>query len=552
MKEKVYVFGHQNPDTDSICAAISYSYLKNRLDDSHIYEPVALKNVNKETQYVLNHFGIDEPRIVSSLKPQVLDINLPGFLLLYETDSIRKALLLISSQTGRVAPVTDKKGRLIGVVSISDLIPRMLNLGNRDVLKLSKTPIGNIVDDLRLEEISENQSNKYIKGSVHISTDLQDEKQLKKLQKQDLVLCNRFEFASYLGRASVIIVSGVETKQHKEDLIESYQKAMQDRSIETRCFVSDKSTFELVKPLAQTAPIRDVVVKGDLEYFVTYETIDDVKNNMLSSRFRRFPVVTEKGEVIGMISRSDLIDINKKKAILVDHNERGQSIEGIEDIDILEIIDHHRVSDISTVTPLYFRVEPVGCTCSIICRIYEEQGIEIPKEIAGLMLSAIISDTLLFHSPTCTDFDREMAERLSDITGVDMQLYGMEMIRAGSSMQEESPEHILSYDRKRFMFGEYKVSISQINTGDYEGLFEVYDDIIEEMEAMADKDGLNLVVLLVTDVVVEGTELIAIGDARWIAENAFHLEEDDQSIFLPGVFSRKKQIVPKLMNAAKL
>jgi manganese-dependent inorganic pyrophosphatase len=253
-----------------------------------------------------------------------------------------------------------------------------------------------------------------------------------------------------------------------------------------------------------------------------------------------------------MISRSDLIDINKKKAILVDHNERGQSIEGIEDIDILEIIDHHRVSDISTVTPLYFRVEPVGCTCSIICRIYEEQGIEIPKEIAGLMLSAIISDTLLFHSPTCTDFDREMAERLSEITGVDMQLYGMEMIRAGSSMQEESPEHILSYDRKRFMFGEYKVSISQINTGDYEGLFEVYDDIIEEMEAMADKDGLNLVVLLVTDVVVEGTELIAIGDARWIAENAFHLEEDDQSIFLPGVFSRKKQIVPKLMNAAKL
>ncbi len=336
-------------------------------------------------------------------------------------------------------------------------------------------------------------------------------------------------------------MSGVETEEHKEKLVESYQAIARKKNISTRCFISDKSVFELVKPLAQTAPIRDVVVKKDLEYFVTYETIDDVKNNMLSSKFRRFPVVTEKGEVIGMISRSDLIDINKKKAILVDHNERGQSIEGIEDIDILEIIDHHRVSDISTVTPLYFRVEPVGCTCSIICKIYEEQGVEIPKEIAGLMLSAIISDTLLFHSPTCTEFDKEMAKRLSAIIDMDMQLYGMEMIRAGSSMQEEAPEHILTYDRKRFMFGEYKVSISQINTGDYQGLFEVYNHIIQEMEKMVEKEGLHLVVLLVTDVVLGGTELIAVGQDRWIAENAFHLEEDDQSIFLPGVFSRKNR-----------
>lgn len=552
MKEKVYVFGHQNPDTDSICAAISYSYLKNQLDDSHAYEPVALKGVNKETKFALNYFGVKAPRIVSSLKPQVLDINLPEFLLLYETDSIRKALLLITNQVGRMAPVSDKKGRLIGVVSISDLIPRMLNLGSKDVLKLTNTPIDNVIEDLKLEEISDDKTNQYIKGYVHISTDLQDEKYRKKLQKQDLVLCNRFEFETYVEHASVIIVSGVETEEHKEKLVESYQAIARKKNISTRCFISDKSVFELVKPLAQTAPIRDVVVKKDLEYFVTYETIDDVKNNMLSSKFRRFPVVTEKGEVIGMISRSDLIDINKKKAILVDHNERGQSIEGIEDIDILEIIDHHRVSDISTVTPLYFRVEPVGCTCSIICKIYEEQGVEIPKEIAGLMLSAIISDTLLFHSPTCTEFDKEMAKRLSAIIDVDMQLYGMEMIRAGSSMQEEAPEHILTYDRKRFMFGEYKVSISQINTGDYQGLFEVYNHIIQEMEKMVEKEGLHLVVLLVTDVVLGGTELIAVGQDRWIAENAFHLEEDDQSIFLPGVFSRKKQVVPKLMNAAKL
>ena len=552
MKEKVYVFGHQNPDTDSICAAISYSYLKNKIDDNYIYEPVALKKVNKETRFALEYFGVDAPRIVSSLKPQVLDINLPEFNLLYETDSIRKALLFITGQIGRVVPVSDKKGRLIGIVSISDIIPRILNLGSRDVLKLSNTPIDNIIEDLKLEEISQGQTNKYIKGYVHVSTDLQDKKNKGKLRKQDLVLCNRFEFADYLEHAAVIIVSGVENEQQKQSLVQMYQQKMQEKPVDVRCFVSGKSVFELVKPLAQTAPISDVVMKNDLEYFVTYETIDDVKNNMLSSRFRRFPVVTEKGEVIGMISRSDLLDINKKKAVLVDHNERGQSIEGIEDIDILEIIDHHRVSDISTVTPLYFRVEPVGCTCSIICKIYEEQGVEIPETIAGLMLSAIISDTLLFHSPTCTEFDRKMAQRLSAILDIDVQLYGMEMIRAGSSMQEESPEHILGYDRKRFMFGEYKVSISQINTGDYEGLFEVYNKIIKEMEIMVEKDRLNLAVLLVTDVVLGGTEFIAVGDARWIAENAFNLEEEDQSIFLPGVFSRKKQVVPKLMNAAKL
>ncbi len=552
MKEKVYIFGHQNPDTDSICAAMSYSYLKNQGEDEYIYEPVALKEVNKETEFALNYFGVDPPEVVSSLKPQVLDINLPTFLLLYETDSVRKALMLITNQVGRMAPVSDKKGRLIGVVSISDLLPRMLNLGHKDVLKLTNTPIANIVEDLQLEEISDTTSKQYIQGHVFVSTDLQDEKKRKKLRKQDVVLCNRFEFEAYIECASVVIVSGVATQEEKDALIQIYRKKRSEKSIETRCFVSDQSVFELVKPLAQTAPIRDIVVKKDLEYFVTYETIDDVKRNMLSSKFRRFPVVTEKGEVIGMISRSDLVDIHKKKAILVDHNERGQSIEGVEDIDILEIIDHHRVSDISTVTPLYFRVEPVGCTCSIVCKMYEEQGVDIPRDMAGLMLSAILSDTLLFHSPTCTEFDRIMAERLSRLLDIDLQLYGMEMIRAGSSMEEETPEHILNYDRKRFMFGEYKISISQINTGDYEGLFNVYQDLIQEMEAMSGQEGLNLVVLLVTDVVLGGTEFIAVGDSRWIAENAFQLKEDDQSIFLPGVFSRKKQVVPKLMNAAKL
>jgi len=559
MKESVYVFGHQNPDTDSICSAISYCYLKNQLCNEYTYKAVGLKEVNKETEYVLSYFGVDAPEIIKSLKPQVSDIYLSNFAFARETDSMKQTLIAITSQTGRSLPVVDKEGRLIGVVSISDIVPRILSMGDKELLKNTKTPFENVIEELNLNEIidlyDKETGSGHIDGSVYVSTDLINDIELNEISRDDIVICHRSEWKRYIHFAGGIIVGGIKNEEDgkflKSECLE-YLKSQDEDTFIANIFCSRKTVFELIKSLAQTTPISSIVIKEGLEYFVTYETLDDVRENMMSSKFRRFPVVDENGQIRGMISRSDLITINKKKAILVDHNERGQSIEGIEDIDILEIIDHHRVADVQTIAPLYFRVEPVGCTCTIVARIFEENNIDIPKQIAGLMLSAIISDTLLFNSPTCTAVDKQIAERLAKIADVDLKYYGMKMITQGSNLSEQTPRQILNNDRKKFMFGKYKVTISQVNSGDFDGFFSIFDETRMEMERMCKEDGFNLFVLLVTDVVVGGTEIIAVGDSKWIVETAYDINDTELSRFLPGVFSRKKQVVPTLMNAAHL
>ncbi len=454
-------------------------------------------------------------------------------------------------------PVADRHERLIGVVSISDIIPIMLNVDDRELLKKNRTPFENIVEELHLKRIlesgSKDEDTKRFEGSVHISTDFIAYEDFEDLTQDDIIICNMSEWEKFIHNAGGVIIGGVSSQDRQllEEEIISYAADHSDR-YKAGVFCSEKSVYELVKILAQTTPINDVVHKEGLEYFVTYETIDDVRENMMSSVYRRFPVVDENGKIQGMMSRSDLVTINKKKAILVDHNERGQSIEGIEDIEILEIIDHHRVADVQTIAPLYFRVEPVGCTCTIVARMYEENEVEIPKEIAGLMLSAIISDTLLFNSPTCTPVDVAVAKRLEKIVGFDARYYGMKMIAEGSNLENQTPFQILNSDRKKFMFGKYKVTISQINTGDFDGFFHIFEETLAEMERICEIDGFNLFVLLVTDVVVGGTEIVPVGDSRWIVENAFDVDKTDRSRFLPDVFSRKKQVVPKLMNAARL
>lgn len=552
MPDRVYVFGHQNPDTDSVCSAISYSYLKNQLDTEKFYEAVILKEVNNETRFVLDHFKISEPRIIKSLKPQVSDINFSSCDYAYESDPIKKALEVITKQTGRSLPVVDKKGRLIGVVSISDLVPRLLDISGKEALRNEKTPFVNIIESTKLTPIGTyDVQNEIFNGNIYVAADLAAQDVL---GHDDLLICNQEEWIAHYGKAKYILVSQIQN----EEMMKSLQDALselneqENQGIITEVYASPLCMFEIIRGLSQTTPIANAVIKKGLEYFVTYETIDDVKENMLSSKFRRFPVVDELGKIVGMISRSDLVDIRKKKAILVDHNERGQSISGIEDIEILEIIDHHRVADVTTMAPLYFRVEPVGCTCTIVARIFEEQKVEIPKELAGIMLSAIISDTLLFHSPTCTPYDEETAYKLAKVAGVDINSFGMKMIKAGSNIQEQSPDRIMNMDRKKFTFGKYRVSISQINTGDFDGFFKIYQDTVAEMERMVAEENYHLVVLLVTDVVIGGTEVIVAGAEKWIAESAFGIAHQDRSVFLPGVFSRKKQIVPVLMNAAQL
>ena len=541
MKEKIYVFGHKNPDTDSICSAIAYANLKRQLDHDNDYEAVALGLPNKETQFVLDNVGIQAPRVIDHLKSQVSDLNLGRGSIVYENSSIMETLDKVIHQVGRAMPVVDENNHFIGVVSISDLLPMYMYKDGQDFLCESKTPFANFLEALPVELVNGKKAEGLIKGRLILVDDL---------LPGEVLTENDIVFGS----------AGSYEKGHLAEYTPGYLVLgnMTNNTLNIRegdtttIYATEKSVYSLIRIIHKTVPIQSVVRKSNLEYFTTYETLDDVRKNMATSKYRRFPVVDENGYIMGMISRSNLLDANRKKAILVDHNEKGQSIEGIEDVSILEVIDHHRVADIQTMGPLYFRVEPVGCTCTIVAKMYEENNVPINKEMAQILLSAILSDTLIFKSPTCTETDRLMGRKLAEITGLDPQMYGMSMIYAGSDLENATPYSILTTDMKRFMFGNRKVIITQTNTSDFDGFFSMYQDIMEEMDKLIVSEEANLFVLLVTDVIVGGTEMIASGDDKWIAEQAFKMDTSENSVFLPGVFSRKKQVVPKLMQAASL
>ncbi len=538
MTHKVYVFGHRNPDTDSICSAIAYAHLKQTLGHPQVF-PARLGPINKETQFVLDTFGADLPELIKDVKPQVSDLVLTDFSMANEKDSVSKTMGQIIDHPGRSLPVVSDDNKLIGMVSLSDIIPAYTDAFSKSLLRDSETPLKNIIELLSARVYGSIKS-ELVHGDVYTITEI---KAGQTLGSQDILVT--VEQDIYLNRAlstgaGIIIVSNA-SPEFDMPIPNDYQGA-----ILTVAF----GPFEVIRLLCQGIPIKKYYQKNNLEYFMTYETIDDVKKNILTSDHDRFPVVDEDGKVISTISRSNLIDFSRKKVILVDHNERNQSIIGVEEAEIIEVIDHHRVAEIQTATPLYLRIEPVGCTATIVAKMYHENKIPIPRVMAGLMLSAIISDTLLFNSPTCTKEDRTIARKLGKMLAIDVKSYGEKMLVAGSNLKEMHPFEILSTDRKLFTMGSYKIGVSQINTGDFRGIFNKLDGVLLEMNKLCEEEHLDLTLLMVTDIILGGTELIIAGDAKNLAQLAFGFQPGEFSKYMNGVFSRKKQIVPPLMNAS--
>ncbi|MDK2941899.1 MAG: manganese-dependent inorganic pyrophosphatase [Acetobacterium sp.] len=538
MTHKVYVFGHRNPDTDSICSAIAYAHLKQTLGHPQVF-PARLGPINKETQFVLDTFGADLPELIKDVKPQVSDLVLTDFSMANEKDSVSKTMGQIIDHPGRSLPVVSDDNKLIGMVSLSDIIPAYTDAFSKSLLRDSETPLKNIIELLSARVYGSIKS-ELVHGDVYTITEI---KAGQTLGSEDILVT--VEQDIYLNRAlstgaGIIIVSNA-SPEFDMPIPNDYQGA-----ILTVAF----GPFEVIRLLCQGIPIKKYYQKNNLEYFMTYETIDDVKKNILTSDHDRFPVVDEDGKVISTISRSNLIDFSRKKVILVDHNERNQSIIGVEEAEIIEVIDHHRVAEIQTATPLYLRIEPVGCTATIVAKMYHENKIPIPRVMAGLMLSAIISDTLLFNSPTCTKEDRTIARKLGKMLAIDVKSYGEKMLVAGSNLKEMHPFEILSTDRKLFTMGSYKIGVSQINTGDFRGIFNKLDGVLLEMNKLCEEEHLDLTLLMVTDIILGGTELIIAGDAKNLAQLAFGFQPGEFSKYMNGVFSRKKQIVPPLMNAS--
>lgn len=540
MSEMVYVSGHKNPDTDSICSAIAYSYLLNATNKYNAV-PVRLGEVNRETEYVLKRFGVEHPVLLKTVKQKVEDLNYDKVTVFSKDLTLKTAWFLLKQQNLKSAPILDEHGQLLGLLSTSNIIEGYMDQWDSEVLKKAKTPVENVIDTLEANVIYLNEALKVINGDIHIAA-MSGNEAKKRIHENDVVIVggDRSDDLEELisVKPSLIILTGSLTSN--EHVVNKCKE--QGISIVSTPF----NTYQTSQQIVQAVPVEYVMIKGDIKTFSTDDTLDYMKEVMSETRYRGYPVIDLNNRCVGSISRFALLKGLRKKVILVDHNERGQSIPGIEEADILEIVDHHRVADIQTVGPLLFRGEPLGSTATIVTRMFEEQDVEMPSHIAGLLLGAVVSDTLLFKSPTCTPVDTKIAKKLAQIAGVDIQEFAMEMFKAGTSLVGKTVDEIFNQDFKKFSFDNLQVGVAQVNSMDIEGFLPYKKDMLDYMNKFAEDNNLEFTLLLLTDIINANSEIFVGGPRPELVEKAFNVQLTDRQGTLEGVISRKKQVVPAI------
>ena len=540
MSEIVYVSGHKNPDTDSICSAIAYSYLLNATNKYNAV-PVRLGEVNRETEYVLKRFGVEHPVLLKTVKQKVEDLNYDKVTVFSKDLTLKTAWFLLKQQNLKSAPILDEHGQLLGLLSTSNIIEGYMDQWDSEVLKKAKTPVENVIDTLEANVIYLNEALKVINGDIHIAA-MSGNEAKKRIHENDVVIVggDRSDDLEELisVKPSLIILTGSLTSN--EHVVNKCKE--QGISIVSTPF----NTYQTSQQIVQAVPVEYVMIKGDIKTFSTDDTLDYMKEVMSETRYRGYPVIDLNNRCVGSISRFALLKGLRKKVILVDHNERGQSIPGIEEADILEIVDHHRVADIQTVGPLLFRGEPLGSTATIVTRMFEEQDVEMPSHIAGLLLGAVVSDTLLFKSPTCTPVDTKIAKKLAEIAGVDIQEFAMEMFKAGTSLVGKTVDEIFNQDFKKFSFDNLQVGVAQVNSMDIEGFLPYKKYMLDYMNKFAEDNNLEFTLLLLTDIINANSEIFVGGPRPELVEKAFNVQLTDRQGTLEGVISRKKQVVPAI------
>ena len=541
--KKVWVVGHKNPDTDSICAAISYAYLKNQSGDKMTYVAKRSGAVNEETLYVLERFGVEEPPLVSYAGAQIKDINIRKTAGVSNQISLKRAWELMKKLEVVTLPVTNQFGKLEGVIVTKDIATSYMDVLDNCVLSKARTQYKTIAETIDGEVYAGNEHAHFVRGKVVIATS-NPEYMADYIEDDDLVILGDREEAqmqAIRSNASCIIIGGgLEVAEEVKKLAEK-----RDCVIITTPF----DTFSVARLINQSMPIKQYMTRRELVTFDIDDYVDDVKDVMSRVRHRDFPVLGSNGNYVGMISRRNLMNMQKKQIILVDHNEKSQAVDGIGEAEILEIIDHHRLGSLETVSPVYFRNQPLGCTSTIIYQMYQEQRVEIPKEIAGLLLSAIISDTLMFRSPTCTPFDKGVAKRLAEIADVDIEDHAKKMFRAGSDFKNKTTEEIFYQDFKIFHTEDCDFGVAQISAMSGEELEQIGEQIRPFLPQVLGEKRLNMVYVMLTDILEESSKIIFAGeDAGKILAHAFKKQEDADGILLDGIISRKKQMIPTLMN----
>ncbi len=538
---KVYVVGHKNPDTDSICSAIAYAELKKKVTGEE-YVARRAGQINEETQYVLSKFGVKAPEILKNVKLQVKDLDIHKIKGVGPNVSIKDTWTKMQEQGVKTLPIL-KDEELVGVISTGDIAKSYMDVYDNRILSDAKTQYRNIIDTLDGELVTGNLHGYFSKGKVTIGAsnpDLMEEF----IEKDDLVLLgNRHEAqacAVDIDASCLVLCKNAEVSN------ELLKKAEEQSIVIIR---TPHDTFTAARLINQSIPVKHFMSKGALLTFRMSDYVEDIKERMTKKKFRDFPILDRHGRFKGFISRRRFMDASKKKVILVDHNERSQAIDGIEEAEIVEIIDHHRLGNIETMGPVFFRNQPVGCTATIVTQMYQEMGVEIPPKIAGLLCSAIISDTLLFRSPTCTAVDEKIAGKLAKTAGIKMEEMAKAMFNAGSSMKGKSAEEICFQDFKQFTVGDTVFGVGQINSMSKEELEEIKEVLAPYLQKAMEEQKLNMVYFMLTDILGESTELLCCGShAKETVISAFDLNEDADRIILPGVVSRKKQLIPTLVS----
>ena len=545
MPNTVYIIGHKNPDSDSVCAAVAYAYLKNATSNNGtIYEAKKAGQLNEETRYVLNRFNIQEPETVMDVGAQLTDIEYRKLDPVDGHISLKKAWEIMLDRDVVTLPVVGKTGKLEGVIVNGDIAYSYMDVYDNSILSRARTQYSNIIGTLNGNLVTGNPHAYFVKGAVVIASSNRED--LKEdINVDDLVIVGNITARQAIcieAGCSCLVVCGA---NHVEPEIIRLAEEHQCVLITT-----EYDTFTVARLIHQAMPIRQFMQKDDIISFELDDYVDDVREIMKSVRHRDFPILDENRHYVGMVSRRLLLNMQKKQVILVDHNEKSQAVDGLDQAEVLEIIDHHRLGSLETVSPIYFRNQPVGSTATIVSMMYEEKGVEIPKHIAGVLCSAIISDTLMFRSPTCTPVDEAKARMLADIAGVDVVELATSMFEAGSDFKDKTPDQIFHTDYKVFTSGDIKFGVAQVSSISKSQLDSIKDGIKSHMCNLKSSSDLDAVFCMLTDILNQTTELLFVGDdADKIIADAFRMPVAKDSYILKGVVSRKKQLIPPIMES---
>ena len=549
--KKTLVLGHRNPDTDSICSAICYAGFKHQLTGEN-YEPCRAGNVNPETQYVLDYFKLKAPRLVENVKTQVKDIEIRKTKGVSRGISLKNAWGLMQENNVVTLPCVTEEGLLEGVITIGDITKSYMNLYDSSIISKACTKYANILDTLEGSMVVGDSEAYFDRGKVLIAAanpDLMENY----IEKHDLVILgNRYESqlcAIEMEAGCIIVCEGAGVSL-------TIRKLAQERGCAV--ITTPYDTYTTARLINQSMPISYFMTKENIIEFSEEDYLDDIREIMASKRHRDFPILDSDGKYIGMISRRNLLGAKGKSIILVDHNEKSQAVEGMESADIREIIDHHRLGTVETMSPVFFRNQPLGCTATIIYQMYQENHMEIDKTTAGLLCSAIVSDTLLFRSPTCTPVDKAAGLALAQIAGLDIEKYAIDMFSAGSNLKGKSDGDIFYQDFKRFTVGNSVFGIGQITSLNAVELKDLRTRMSAYTEKEREQHEIDMMFFMLTNILTESTDLICTGQgAEQLVANAFHVKDEDVEnvsgqtgiVKLPGVVSRKKQLAPQIMMA---